>query len=156
MPFLKWSFRGKKCHKSSTSAKSCCQNFIHTKWPQHVTAFLWEPQWLPVKYQIDFKIAWWLQRQSSWELCIYPSQCQCTSQSLPVVVKHVYAARQAQETSSLRSQPWTRACADHSPAFIHAWIFSTRAANVSASRVLIFLHKAHQNLKNCFNICDLL
>lgn len=39
MPFLKWSFRGKKCHKSSTSAKSCCQNFIHTKWPQHVTAF---------------------------------------------------------------------------------------------------------------------
>lgn len=49
---------GKNATKAELEQKCCCQNFTHTKWPQHVSAFLWEPQWLSVKYQIDFKIAW--------------------------------------------------------------------------------------------------
>ena len=60
MPLLKRSLGAttKQCCKSSTLAKCCCQNFFSPKRPQHVTAFLWEWQWLPVKHQIDFKIAW--------------------------------------------------------------------------------------------------
>lgn len=77
--------------------------------------------------------------------------------SLPVVVKHVYATCQVQETLSLRSHILTRMQADHSTAVrCTLGIFSTRAAKVSAFRVFVFLHKAHQNFKNRFNVCDIL
>lgn len=89
---FKWPFSGgKKAAEFPTSAKCCCQIFIHTKWPQHVIAFLWELQWLPVKYQIDFKIA--LMASEAEQLgAVYLSESVSVHKpgSLLTGVKHVY------------------------------------------------------------------
>lgn len=63
-----------------------------------MAVFLWELQWLPVKYQIDFKIAW-LASEAEQLGAVYLSESASGGEprSLPAVEKHVYAMFQARE-----------------------------------------------------------
>lgn len=68
--------------------------------PQHASAFLWELRWLPVKHQIDFKIAW-MASEAKQLGAVYLSESMSVHQTgfLPVGVRHVDAMFQAQEQS---------------------------------------------------------
>lgn len=102
VPF-KWSFREKKKKKyckGSTSAKCCCQNFIHTKCLSMPLLSCGNCDGSLSNTKLILKLLGWLLRPSSWELCIYLSWCQCTRRGfIPVGVRHVDAMFQAQEQS---------------------------------------------------------
>lgn len=154
-------FEEKRCCKISTLAKCNCQNFIHTKWPQHVTVFPWELQWLPVKDQIDFKIAWMASEAQQWgTVCLSESLLVHEPGSLPAGVDKLTHVPSVGEVKSLTFNNLTCTYGDHSTAVSYTLgMVGICAAKVGTFGIFTSLCKAHQNLKivlQCMYVhCDI-